>query len=395
MKKLTFLILLSVLLSCNKDKQKAGKPGSPGGPPPIASYKVAPVYYGDAVITYNFPATIQGEQDVVIIPKVDGFIEKMYVDEGAIVKKGQLLFHLRNPQYEEAVRSANAQVKIAAANVKSAQMQVNQVKPLVDKNIVSNYALEANQYALESSQAALASAKANLTNAQVNLSYLTIRSPSNGTVGAIPYKTGSLVSSTSGNALTTVYNTANVYAYFSINEKQLLEFTRYFKGTTQKNKINSLEEVSLQLADGTIYPMKGKVTTSSGVVSTETGSANFRATFPNPNGLIQSGSSANILIPIGVDSTTLVPQEATFDLQGKKFVYQVVKKDSLLSTSIEVSENTIGNLFIVTKGLDKTATIVLEGVGGLKPGTRIKPIPVKKDSVYEAVEKAVSTNAIK
>ena len=332
---------------------------------------------------------------MVIIPKVDGFIEKMYVDEGAVVKKGQLLFQLRNPQYEEAVRSANAQVKIAAANVKSAQMQVNQVKPLVDKNIVSKYALETNQYAYESSQASLASAKANLTNAQVNLSYLTIRSPANGTVGAIPYKTGSLVSSTSGNALTTVYNTANVYAYFSINEKQLLEFMRSFKGTTQKNKINNLDEVSLQLADGTVYPLKGKVTTSSGVVSTETGSANFRATFPNPNGLIQSGSSANILIPVSVDSTILVPQDATFDLQGKKFVYQVGKKDSLLSTSIEVSENTIGNLFIVSKGLDKNATIVIEGVGGLKPGMRIKPVPAKKDSVYQAAEKAVNNNSLK
>ncbi|WHF52882.1 efflux RND transporter periplasmic adaptor subunit [Chryseobacterium gotjawalense] len=385
MKKLTFLLLLSVLLSCNKNKQNPGKSGTA----PIAAYKVAPVYYGDAVITYSFPATIKGEQDVVIIPKVDGFIEKMYVDEGADVKKGQLLFQLRNPQYEEAVRSANAAVKIAVANVKSAQMQVNQVKPLVDRNIVSKYALEANQYALESSQASLASAKANLTNAQVNLGYLTIRSPADGTVGVIPYKTGSLVSSSAGNSLTTVYNTSNVYVYFSVNEKLLLGFTHHFKGNTQQNKFSNLEEVSLQLADGTVYPVKGKVTASSGAVSTETGSANFRATFPNPNRLIQSGSSANILIPIPVESTILVPQEASFDLQGKKFVYQVINKDSLISTSIEVSENTIGNLFIVNKGLNKNAIIVLEGIGGLKPGMRIKPVPVKKDSVYQAVLKEV------
>ncbi|MGA9211798.1 efflux RND transporter periplasmic adaptor subunit [Kaistella sp.] len=391
MKKLTFLILLSVLLSCNKDKNA----GVPGTPPPISSYKIAPVYYGNAVVTYSFPATIQGEQDVIIIPKVDGFLEKMYVDEGAIVKKGQLLFQLRNPQYEEAVRSANAAVKIAAANVKSAQMQVNQVKPLVDNNIVSKYALDANQYTLESTQASLASAKANLTNAQVNLGYLTIRSPSDGTVGSVPYKTGSLISSTSGNALTTVYNTSNVYVYFSINEKQLLEFSRYFQGNTQQNKLNNLQEVSLQLADGTVYPVKGKVTTSSGVISTQTGSANFRATFPNPNRLIQSGGSANILIPIIVDSTILVPQEATFNLQGKKFVYQVIKKDSLISTSIEVSENTIGNLFIVNKGLDKNATIVLEGVASLKPGIRIKPVLVKKDSVYQAVKNSAINNSIK
>ena len=381
MRNLTILLIFLALLSCNKNKQNAGKSGAP----PIAAYKVAPVYYGDAVITYIFPATIQGEQDVVIIPKVDGFIEKMYVDEGSNVKKGQLLFQLRNPQYEEAVRSANAAVKIAEANVNTSQMQVNQVQPLVDKNIVSKYALETNQYALESSQASLASAKANLTNAQVNLEYLSIRSPADGTVGTIPYKIGSLISSAAGNSLTTVYNTSNVYAYFSINEKQLPEFTRLFMGKTQQNKLDTLQEVSIQLADGTVYPLKGKITASSGRVSTQTGSTNFRATFPNPNGLIHSGSSAIILIPFAVDSTILVPQQATFDLQEKKFVYTVINKDSLASTMIEVSENTIGNLFIVTKGLNKNDTIVVDGVGSLKPGMHIKPIPVKKDSVYQAV----------
>lgn len=384
MKKITLLLLLSILLSCNKNKENASKPGAP---PPVSAFKVAAVYYGDAIITYSFPATIQGEQDVVIIPKVDGFIEKMYVDEGAIVKKGQLLFQLRNAQYEEAVRSANAAVKIAAANVKSAQMQVNQVQPLVDKNIVSKYALESNQYALESSQASLASAKANLTNAEVNLSYLTIKSPADGTVGTVPYKTGSLVSSSSGNILTTVYNTANVYVYFSINEKQFLDFKARINDNTQNNKLDTSQQVSLQLADGTIYPLKGKITTSSGAVDIKTGSANFRATFPNPKGLIQSGSSANILIPVAVNSATLVPQQATFDLQGKKFVYRLIKKDSIISTTIEVNENTIGNLFIVTKGLNKNDTIVIEGVGSLKPGMHIKPVPVLNDSVYQAVKK--------
>lgn len=383
MKKLALFILCSVLLSCNKNKQNDGKPVSQ----PLASYKVAEVYYGDAIVIYSFPATIQGQQDVVIIPKVDGFIEKIYADEGSIVKKGQLLFQLRNAQYEEAVRSATAAVKIASANVKSAQMQVNQVKPLVDKNIVSKYALESNQYNLESSQAALASAKADLTNAKVNLSYLTIKSPANGIVGTIPYKTGSLVSSSSGNILTTVYNTANVYVYFSINEKQLLSLKSRWNEDSEKNKLNNMQEVSLQLADGTVYPLKGKITTSSGSVDTQTGSSNFRATFPNPKGLIQSGSSANILIPVPIHSATLIPQQASFDLQGKKFVYQLVKKDSLISTSIEVSENTIGNLFIVTAGLNKSDTIAIEGINGLKPGMRINPILVQKDSIYQAVAK--------
>src|SRR5690606_18460176 len=132
-----------------------------------------------------------------------------------------------------------------------------------------------------------------------------------------------------------------VFAYFSINEKELLDFSKSQENTTQKDKLETVQDASLQLANGTTYSQKGQITTNFGDINTQTGSANFRATFPNPNGLIRSGSSANILIPIPVYSTILIPQDATFDLQGKKFVYRLIKKDSLVSTGIEVSENTI------------------------------------------------------
>ena len=170
----------------------------------------------------DYPATIQGQQNIEIRPKIDGYIETIYVDEGATVKKGQLLFRINAPQYEQEVRTAQADIKIAQADVNAAQMQVNKVRPLVEKGIISKYELESAQYTLEARQAALAQAQARLANARTNLSYTSVTSPVNGVVGTFPYKIGSLVSSNTAQPLTTVSNIGNIYAYFSLNEKQSL-----------------------------------------------------------------------------------------------------------------------------------------------------------------------------
>ncbi len=254
-------MLLIVLAGCgSKQPETQGKPGGPQGPP---AYKVAAVYSGSATMYYNFPATIQGEQDVEIRPKVDGFIQKIFVNEGATVYKGQPLFQLRNPQYEAAVRSADAAVKIAEADVQTAEMDVEKVRPLVERNIISDYELKSKEYFLKSRRASLASATAALVNAKVNVGYTYLTSPSDGVIGTIPYKVGSLVSGASPDPLTTVYNTKNIYAYFSLNETQLLDLIRTVKGKSIENKLATMEDVTLMLADGTEYPIKGRMVTAS------------------------------------------------------------------------------------------------------------------------------------
>lgn len=375
---------LVVLISCG-GKPKAGGPGA-GGPAP---YKSAEVYSGPATMFYNYPATVQGEQNVEIRPKVDGFIQNIFVDEGATVHKGQPLFELRNPQYEAAVRSAVAAVKIAEADVQTAEMDVEKVRPLVERKIISDYELQSKQYALNSKKASLASAQADLVNAKVNVGYTYLTSPSDGVIGTIPYKVGSLVSSTSANPLTTVYNTNNIYVYFSLNEKQLLEFSRTVKGTTLKEKLATMADVSLILADGTEYPEKGRIVTASGLISTETGSVRFRADFPNKPGLILSGSSATIKVPVQIEDALLIPQNATYDMQGQKFVYTLSDKDSTVNTGISVSANPIGNLYVVESGLKKGDKLVVEGVGNLRPGMAIKPQPSNPDSLYADAGKSM------
>lgn len=378
---------LTALTSCG-GRPQAGGPGA-GGPTGPVPYKTAEVYAGPATMFYSYPATVQGEQNVEIRPKVDGFIQNIFVDEGATVHKGQPLFVLRNPQYEAAVRSAVAAVKIAEADVQTAEMDVEKVRPLVERKIISDYELQSKQYALNSKKASLASARAELINANVNVGYTYLTSPSNGVIGTIPYKVGSLVSSTSANPLTTVYNTNNIYVYFSLNEKQLLEFSRTLKGATLKEKLATMADVSLILADGTEYPEKGRIVTVSGLISTETGSVSFRADFPNKPGLILSGSSATIKVPVQIENALLIPQNATYDMQGQKFVYTLNDKDSTVNTGISVSANPIGNLYVVESGLKKGDKIVVEGVGNLRPGMAVKPLLSNPDSLYADAGKSM------
>ncbi|MBB6109979.1 membrane fusion protein, multidrug efflux system [Mucilaginibacter lappiensis] len=381
----TMLLLLPILFTACHSGAKPGA-GGPGGPTGPAPYRTAIVYAGPATMYYSYPATIQGEQDIDIRPKVDGFIEKIFVEEGAVVHKGQPLFQLRNPQYDAAVRSAMASVKIAEADVNTAEMNVEKVRPLVDKNIISDYELKSDEFTLQSKKASLASAQADLVNARVNVGYTYLTSPADGVISTIPYKVGSLITSTSTNPLTTVYNTKNIYVYFSLNEKQLLEFLRDTKGKTLKDKLATMADVSLLLADGTTYPLKGRIVMASGLIATATGSVSLRANFPNPQGLIRSGSSATIKIPVNIDNAILIPQNATYDMQGKKFVYTLSDKDSTLNTGVQLSDNPIGNLYVVRSGLKQGDKLVIEGIANLKPGMAIKPMPVNADSLYAAAK---------
>jgi membrane fusion protein (multidrug efflux system) len=364
-----FIPLLSLLISCGGGDDKKTPPGADQ----IQSYPVVGLVSQSTTLETDYPATLEGIQNVDIRPKVDGFIERIYVDEGATVKKGQLLFSINAPQYEQLVRTANASISSAEADVNAAQLQVNKTKPLVEKDIISRYDLNAAQLTLQSRKAALAQARAELANARVNLSYTRITSPVDGVIGSIPFKTGSLVSSSSAQPLTTVSNISRVYAYFSMNEKQLLDFSRNYKGKNLAAQMKNIPAVSLVLSDGTTYAQNGKIESINGLINTNTGSASLRATFSNPIGLLRSGASASVRIPQYLDSVILIPQKSTIDLQGKKFVYVLDDKNAVKNIEVEIMEIPKGNFY------DK---IVLEGFQSLKDGAQIKPEVKNTDSVF-------------
>ncbi|MEJ0105499.1 MAG: efflux RND transporter periplasmic adaptor subunit [Bacteroidota bacterium] len=217
-KEFNIILSLSALLFCSCTEKKTGVKKT------VAEYAVLTLEARNTTTYRDFPATIQGQQVVEIRPMVDGYLENIYVPEGAAVTKGQLLFKIKNPQYLQDVVTAQAAIKSAQADVSAAAMNVEKVRPLIEKDIVSKYELDAAQYTLKSKEAALAQAQATLVNANTNIGYTYIKAPQNGVIGLIPYKIGALVNSGTTNPLTTLSNTGNVDAYFSLNEKQLLNF---------------------------------------------------------------------------------------------------------------------------------------------------------------------------
>ncbi|MEO6682863.1 MAG: efflux RND transporter periplasmic adaptor subunit, partial [Ginsengibacter sp.] len=187
------LVFISAGIASCGDKSNKG--GSGTGAPMVKPFEVLVVQPQKFTAYSDFPATIEGEENVEIRPKIDGYIERIFVDEGAFVRKGQVLFKISAPQYEQEVRTAQANIQIAEANVKAAEMEVNKVRPLVEKNIISKYELETTEFNLQAKQAALAQARATLVNAKTNIGYTSVTSPVNGVVGFLPYKIGSLVNS--------------------------------------------------------------------------------------------------------------------------------------------------------------------------------------------------------
>ena len=325
------------------------------------------------VTTYTeYAANIEGVQNIEIRPKVDGFIDRIYVDEGAEVKKGQLLFKLSAETLNQQVNAAKANISVAEAQVVSAQVEVDKITPLVEKNIVSSVQLKTAKSNLNAANAQLAAAKANYQNAKENLDYTIIKSPVDGMIGSIPYKVGSLVGRTETNPLTTVSNIKNVYAYFTLNEKQLLQFNRQLNGSSVEEKIEQMPEVELVLADGTIYDEKGRIETINGMVNPRTGSISYRAIFPNTNHLLRSGISGKVKMPSDVNNIVLLPQQATFELQGKKFVYLVNKDNKVQSKEVIVS-NTTDTHFIVKNGVQAGQKFVVDGLIKLREGMEIIP----------------------
>ena len=193
---------------------------------------------------------------------------------------------------------------------------------------------------------------------------------------------GSLISGNTTEPLTTVSNIGNIYAYFSINEKDVLEFSKDIKGNTATDRIATLPPVSLILANGAEFSEKGRIETVGGLINTETGSLRIRATFPNPGNIIRSGSSGSVRIPTKFSDAILVPQKSTYEIQGKTFVYLLSDSSTVRSVEIQTRPNTGGQYYVVEEGLKTGDKVVLEGIAGLREGAAIKPREVSVDSIY-------------
>ena len=342
----------------------------------------------EADLKTSYPATIKGMQDIEIRPKVSGYLTKLLVDEGATVRKGQPLFLIDSEQYQAAVNSAKAQVRVCKANIATQKLTVENKQALFDQKIISSYDLQMAKNTLESYEAQLAAAQASLQSAQDNLRWCTVTSPSDGVVGMIPYRVGSLVSASNAQPLTTVSNISQMYVYFSMTEKQLLGLTREQGGLSAA--ISKMPAVSLVLSDGTEYSQSGVVSTVSGVIDSNTGSVQMRATFDNAGHVLRSGGTGSILIPIHQKDAILIPQKATYEIQNKKFVYVVGADNKVQSREIEVLVQNDGQNYVVSNGLKVGERIVIDGVNRLKNDMQINPItPAQAKAAEQKAKQAL------
>lgn len=339
----------------------------------------------DTKLETSFPATLHGENDVEIRPQISGFLTKVHVQEGQHVSKGQVLFTIDQVSLQAtvdaaqaAVQSASAQVNVAQANVNTAQTNANNNKILLDKNIISASAYQTSVDALNAAKSQLNAAKAGhaqanaqLVSAKKNLSYSTVTAPVSGVVGVIDNKEGALVSPST--LLTVLSNNSDIEAYFSLNEKDLLSMTDNGKRSI-KEAIAQMPDVTLLLANGERYSRPGKIVSISGVIDPTTGSASAKALFPNPDGMINSGATGQVLIPSLRTNAILIPQTATYEVQDMKFCYVVGDSSKVHSAPITVAPENDGQTYIVTGGLKPGDVIVTEGVGiSVKDNMVIKP----------------------
>ena len=334
----------------------------------VQAYETMTVATANKELKTFYSATIRGQQDVDIFPQVSGALTNLLVNEGETVKKGKLLFIIDQVPYQAALRTADANVEVAKAGVATAQLVFDSKQALYNENVISDYELQTARNSLLTAKAQLAQADAQRINAANNLSYTEVRSPVDGVIGVLPYRVGALVGPSMPKPLTSVSDNAAMFVYFSMTENQLLDLTR--KYGSKDNAMNQMPNVQLILNDKSIYEVPGKVEAISGVIDRNTGTVTLRAMFPNPNGLLQSGASGNVLVPVEVNNCIVIPRTATFEIQDKVFVYTI--KDGLTqSLPIEVTRVNGGEEYIVNNGLNIGDIIVTEGVSLLREGTPI------------------------
>ena len=355
-----------------------------------AEYAVLSVSTTDRELPTVYSASIRGRQDVNIYPQVSGTISQLLVSEGEQVRKGQTLFIIDQVPYKAALQTAEANVAAAKAAVSTAQLSYDSKKELFARNVVSQFDLTTAENSLLSAKAQLAQAEAQRVNAANSLSYTVVKATSDGIVGTLPYRVGALVSPSMPQPLTTVSDNSQMYVYFSMSENQLLALTRQYGSTAATLK--QMPDVALQLSDGSLYALPGRVESISGVIDTSTGSVQLRAVFPNPDGLLHSGGSGNVVVPTYYKDVIVVPQNATFELQDKVYVYKIVDGKAA-SSMIAVEKISDGREYIVRSGLQPGEVIVAEGVGLLREGMPVVPKGQGAAAAAPAAEQAPAAEA--
>ena len=376
------LIVAVVVASCGVDIPKETP----------SSFETMIVKKADIEVPIKFSAKMKGQADVTIMPQVSGQLMKIYVTEGQQVRKGQTLFSIdsRNAQHElesakANLQAANANLQAAISQANSAKLEYESNKNLYDKKIVSNYMLESSLNTYKQAQATVSQAKASVAQAQaavnrakVNLGFCTITSPVSGVIGEILVYAGDQV--TPMTQLTIVSGNQKMEAEFSISESVLeAGLSSGYTQTDKAKNLANLPDVKFVMKNGTEYPIKGRISSVTGMVNATTGSLACKATFPNPDGILYSGIQGTVVVPYSLHDVMLIPQSAVVRLQDKSLVYKVNADSTATAVTVMTADVGNGKDFVVTEGLNVGDRIVTVGANNLQEGQRVLfPTQAKK-----------------
>ncbi|MFT3903728.1 MAG: efflux RND transporter periplasmic adaptor subunit [Niabella sp.] len=373
-----FIALAAVAASCNSKNQ------NPQAAPPALPYPVVQVEMKDITGYQTYPTNLEGKINNAVRAKISGYIKQVFVDEGQVVKAGQPLFRLETNVLSQDANAAKSAITAAQAAVSAAQVEVDRLVPLVEKGIISNVQLETAKANLLRARGQSEQARASYNSVVASMDFSIVRSPISGVVGAINFREGSLVGPADQTPITTVSEIGQLYAYFAMNEREYFDFLAAHRGNTVKEKLSNLPAVDLILANGDIYPEKGKIQTVTGQINPQTGTIQFRAIFQNQNGLLNNGNSGTIRLPKRHPNALVIPQSATFERQGIVYVFRL-DKDTAYTTPIEVLDQ-VNNYTVVKAGLNPGDKIIAQGTGKVRDKTRVLPNIVNMDSLVSSVK---------
>jgi membrane fusion protein (multidrug efflux system) len=352
--------------------------------PPPPEITVVEVVQKDVPIYKKFVGQVYGNSDIPIRARVSGFLNGIHFLEGFSVKKGQLLYTIEPEPFLAKVATQESHLAEAKTQLAKTESDLNRIKPLAEINAVSKSDLDAAQAEYDAAVSYVHAMESNLKYAKIDLSYCWIKSPIDGVIGKTKARVGEFVGQSPNPViLNTVSTVDTIRVEFYLTEADYIRLAREYKEITSYESkyavYNDRNNLSLILADGSVFKHKGFVNFINREVDPQTGSLLVQTTFPNPEKLLKPGQYAKIVVKMKeAKGALLIPQRCVMELQGQYSVF-VVQNDTVKSRQIKVGES-IGNMVIVKEGLKNGEKIVIDALQKVQTGLKIKPEVIQFES---------------
>lgn len=361
-----FLAVAILFQSCGNTNQETQQE------PETVQAEVLTLQLSDAVIEQAFPVNLQGKDNIQLRPQISGYIDKIFVDEGAYVNAGQLLFRINASVYREQKNTALASLAMAKSQLQSAQLELDKYKVLSDSKVVADFQYQKAKTNFENAKAAVKQQETLVASADVNLGFAVVKAPISGYIGRIPNRLGALVGPNDAQALTTVSQVSEIYAYFSLPENEILKINASRPGANLLEKLKSYQDITLVLADGNPYNHVGKIDMMDGQFDPTTGSVMLRASFPNPQSLLRTGNTGRIVLKSTVQNIYKIPLLATYEVQDKLFVGLLDAENKMQRIALQDYTKS-GDYYIVKSGFKAGDRIIANELSIIPENSIIQP----------------------